>query len=158
MKTNNHHRRLDKVQEYLHIPDAAHSNPDFVLQLCNVPDLATACARAKRAHATTVFFVALLGDVQRADGGEVDELSAGVSLSFRSGAEAAAEATGPKYLDAQSVGVVLAFEGARPTPDQIAAVKGHGGELAFARAGLCEGEVLGISCAGGPLFWVQVKP
>ena len=129
---NNHHRRLDKVQESLHIPDAGGGNPKFVYQFCDVPDLAAACERVKRAGgAATVFFVPLSGAVQRADCGQGD---------------------GP------SEGVGLAFEGPMPTPDQIARVEDHGGELAFARAGLCESEGVGLGYAGGPFFWLGVSP
>jgi hypothetical protein len=130
MKTNNHHRRLDRVQENLHTPDAGGGNPKIVYQFCNVPNLPAACERAKRVGVATVFFVPLSGSIQRADCGQADG----------------------------SEGVGLAFEGPVSTPDQIARVKDHGGELAFARAGLCEGEGVGISCAGGPLFWVGVSP
>jgi hypothetical protein len=130
MKTNNHHRRLDKVQENLPIiiPDAGHGNPRAVYQFCNVPDLAAACERAKRAGAAAVFFVPLSGAVERGDCGQEGGLAAGVSL---------------------------AFEGPEPTPDQIARVEGHG-ELAFARPETGEG--VGLSCAGGPLFWIGVSP
>jgi hypothetical protein len=130
MKTNNHHRRLDKVQKNLHIPDAGGGNSKFVYQFCNVPDLAAACERAKRADAATVFWVPLSGAIERAECGQADGSRAGVGV---------------------------AFEGPEPTPDQIALVEDHGGELAFARAGLCDGENVGLSCAGGPLFWVGVS-
>jgi hypothetical protein len=91
-------------------------------------DFASACERAKRAGAGTVFFVPLSGAIERADCGQPDGLSEGVGL---------------------------AFEGPEPTPDQIARVESHG-ELAFARPEL--GECVGISCVGGPLFWVGVSP
>jgi len=128
MRTDNHHRRLDKVQESLHIPDTGGGNPRLVCQFCNVPDLAAACERAKRADAATVFWVPLSGAIKRADCGQVDGLPAGVGV---------------------------AFEGPVPTPDQIARVEGHG-ELAFARPEL--GECAGLSCVGGPLFWVGIRP
>ena len=124
MRTNNHHRRLDKVQESLHIPDAGDGNPRFLCQICNIPDLAVARERAKCTDAATVFFVPLDGPIQRADCGEADGLS---------------------------VGIALAFEGPEPTPDQIARVEGHG-ELAFARPEL--GEASGYGYAGWPFFWV----
>lgn len=81
MRTNrNHLRRIEKVEEAF--KPAAAAGTLFVYKFCDVPNLATAIAKAGTVGSRCVTFVPLTGPVQASRLDESDSLQSGFTVCF----------------------------------------------------------------------------